>query len=121
MAARPAVLAGLPPAVKVGSVRLRFRVTSPRARPELVGNNGLCLFDERLILLDRAFFEAASPPQAANVVQHEVSHAICFVFGVNDGCEEEQFVERHTNGLIAVYHDNPKFAAWVVASAAGRR
>lgn len=114
---KPLVLDGLPPVVKVGSVRLRFIVTSPKRRRELFGNNGLCLFDEGQILLDREFFVKASPAQAANVVQHEVSHAINYVFGVTDDCTEEQFVERHTNGLMAVYHDNPDFAAWVVRAA----
>lgn len=111
---RPPVLEGLPSVVKVGAHRLRFSLVTERSRPEIAGCNGLILFDTSEILLNRSFFEQALPQLAANVVQHEVTHAINWVYGVRDGSKEEVFCEQHTNGLIAFLHDNPEYARWLL-------
>lgn len=109
---KPLLLRDLPGSIKVGSQRLRFRITSAKRFPEIFGCNGLCDYDRGLIYLERGFFVSASPTAAAEVVQHEVTHAINHVFGVADGMKEEKFTEQHTKGLVTVFHDNPQYARW---------
>jgi type I restriction-modification system DNA methylase subunit len=50
---------------------------------------------------------------AANTVQHEITHAINFVYGITDETTEEQFTTQHTNGLIEVLLKNPRYATWL--------
>ncbi len=106
------LLKGLPRKVRIGQFTLRFKVATTDERPELVNCNGLTLFEESLILLEAKHVETASAEQLLNTVQHEISHTINIVYGVDDESTEETFVAQHTNGLVAFWIDNPRFETW---------
>ena len=57
--------------------------------------------------------------QLVNTLLHEIMHGIIFQYGLKDGLEpkgdvkEEQIVNATTNGLSAVFKDNPWLLPWM--------
>tara|TARA_B100000745_G_scaffold40680_1_gene24838 strand:+ start:54 stop:452 length:399 start_codon:yes stop_codon:yes gene_type:complete len=57
--------------------------------------------------------------QLVNTLLHEIMHGIIFQYGLKDGLEpkgdakEEQIVNATTNGLSAVFVDNPWLLPWI--------
>lgn len=52
---------------------------------------------------------------ALDTALHEINHAICDVFGLEDGgtIDVERLVVALTSAWIMVYRDNPDFVAWL--------
>lgn len=48
------------------------------------------------------------------VVLHEITHAINWVYDVDDGTEEENIAEKHGLGWSQFWLANPRFEAWLV-------
>lgn len=44
---------------------------------------------------------------------HEITHCVHWYYGLNDESEEEAFTHLGTNGLIAVWRDNPVLFDWI--------
>lgn len=110
----PPELTGLPSAVKVGGHTIRFSLVDPQRKPFMRGLNGLLDFDAGRIYLSKEFFaQKPAKTRVAELVQHEVTHAINFVFGIDDDSTEEKFTTQHTTGLVAVLRDNPAYREWL--------
>lgn len=101
---------GLPRRIKVGQYTFRLMVTNPTEQPDLENCDGLTDFNKFHIYLD----ETMRRQRAINVVQHELIHAINWVYGVNDGAEEEHITTQVTNGLVEMWMSNPKVVNWFV-------
>jgi hypothetical protein len=107
------VYRGLPRRIHVGATTFRVVITTPEAAEGgqyLADADGCCVFDEfRLYLRDDLPLQ-----RAVNVVKHEVTHAINWVYGVDDESTEEQFTTQHTNGELEVWVRNPRLLNWLV-------
>lgn len=103
---------GLPRRIKIGQYTFRIVISNKEASPDLEGCDGITDFEKFRIYLD----ESLHRQRAINVVQHELTHAINWVYGVNDGAEEEQITTQHTNGLIELWVSNPKVFGWFAKS-----
>lgn len=106
------VYQGLPRRIKIGQYTFRIVITTPEAAPDLEGCDGITDFEKFRIYLD----ESLHRQRAINVVQHELTHAINWVYGVSDGAEEEHITTQHTNGLIELWVSNPKVFGWFAKS-----
>lgn len=106
------ILKGLPKTIRIGQFTLRFKVVNPTEHADIHGNNGLCDFDASIIYLDEELIQRANAERILNVVQHEIHHAIHYVYGLTDESTEEQFTELLTNGLVAFWLDNPRYETW---------
>lgn len=104
------VYKGLPRRVHVGGYTFRVAISTSDACEHLVDADGMCVFSELRIYL-RADLDLQL---AVNTVQHEVTHAINFVYGVTDDSTEEQFTTQHANGQTEVWLRNPRLMNWQV-------
>lgn len=102
------VFNGLPRRVKIGQYTFRLTVSTPTENPILEGCDGITNFETFRIYLD----DTLHRQRAVNVVQHELIHAINWVYGVNDGAEEEHITTQVTNGLVEMWMSNPKVVSW---------
>lgn len=103
---------GLPRRIKIGQYTFRITVGSADKHELLEGCDGITDFETFRIYLD----EKVHRQRAINVVQHELSHAINWVYGIDDGAEEEHITTQHTNGLIELWVSNPKVFSWFARS-----
>ena len=106
------VFNGLPRRIKVGQYTFRVVISNATAHPDLEGCDGITDFEKFRIYLT----ESLHRQRAINVVQHELTHAINWVYGVDDGAEEETITTQHTNGLIELWVSNPKVFNWFAKS-----
>ncbi len=104
------VFLGLPRRVKIGQYTFRIRISNPEESPDLEGCDGITDFETFRIYLD----ERMPLQRAVNVVQHELTHAINWVYGINDGADEEHITTQHTNGIVEMWISNPKVVNWFV-------
>lgn len=100
---------GLPRRIKVGQYTFRIVVTLPSENPDLNDNDGITDFETFRIYLHQNMHRQ----RAVNVVQHELIHAINWVYGVDDGAEEEHITTQVTNGLVEMWLSNPKVLSWL--------
>lgn len=107
------LLRGLPRRVRIAGLDFTLKVVGPDKRPEIDKNNGLCLPDSREVLLDAEMVRESDPSLILNTVVHELTHAVNSHFGVTDASTEEDFCTNHTNGVVAMWLDNPKLVAWI--------
>jgi hypothetical protein len=103
------VYAGLPRKVKVGAYTFRIHITTADKNDVLDGCDGITDFSKFHIYLD----EHLARQRAINVVQHELTHAINWVYGIDDGALEEHITTQHTNGLVELWVSNPKVFNWI--------
>lgn len=101
---------GLPRRIKVGQYTFRVLIGTPATYADLEGCDGITDFNKFRIYLH----EGIALQRAINVVQHELTHAINWVYGIDDGAEEEHITTQHTNGLIELWMSNPKVVNWFV-------
>lgn len=101
---------GLPRRIKIGQYTFRITVTTPAQHEILDGCDGITDFEAFRIYLH----EGIALQRAINVVQHELTHAINWVYGIDDGAQEEHITTQHTNGLIEMWMSNPKVVNWFV-------
>jgi hypothetical protein len=102
------IFKGLPRRMQVGA--FVFRVLLESSEHELLAEAfGRCDTDNRRIYV-RQDMDAEL---ALNTVVHELSHAVNWVYGVNDDSTEEQFTGQHTNGLIDLWMRNPRLVLWI--------
>lgn len=53
------------------------------------------------------------PKRTLDVVMHELTHAINWVTGVDDGTTEEGIADAHGRAWVALLLDNPRFVRWL--------
>jgi hypothetical protein len=99
---------GLPRRIKIGQYTFRLLVSNPVESSILTDCDGITDFETFRIYLD----EKLHRQRAINVVQHELTHAINWVYGIDDGAAEEHITTQHTNGLIELWVSNPKILSW---------
>lgn len=51
--------------------------------------------------------------KAVDTLMHEISHAMFWVYGVQDEDKEERLVGALGSGLMALYRDNPWLLDWL--------
>lgn len=106
------VYVGLPRKAKIGQYTFKIVLTTEEKNAELIDCDGLCDFEVFKIYLD----ENLPRQRAINVVHHELTHAINWVYGIDDGALEEAITTQVTNGLCALWINNPKTFDWFVKS-----
>jgi len=105
----PKVYHGLPRRIHIGPYT--FRVVFATARHEqLRDSDGCCVFSELRIYLRTNL----NLQLAVNTVVHEVTHAINFAYGIEDGATEEFFTTNHSTGQVDVWVRNPRLMNWYV-------
>lgn len=74
-----------------------------------LGAEGYCQSDELKIAVGGYL----PPIRQVQVVLHESLHAICFGMGMRgEAMDEETVVEKMSDGLLAIWRDNPNLMAW---------
>jgi hypothetical protein len=105
------VFHGLPRRLKIGQFTFRVKVLEKVQVEEDQCFGSADLENQVISLVSKLRLE-----QAVNTVQHEITHCINYVYGVDDDSTEEQVTTQHTNGQIAFWLDNPKAFAWLARS-----
>lgn len=65
--------------------------------------------NQKIIRVDDSF----TPQQTASTLLHEIIHAIYCRWRIEKPFDEEQIVDRLTEGLSAVWRDNPEVCFWI--------
>jgi hypothetical protein len=104
------VFKGLPRRIQIGPNTFRVIVGTPESNPDLEENNGMTYMQKFQIHL----LEGMPAQLAAEIVQHEVSHCINNVYGVDDDSSEEHSVTQHSKGLTELWLRNPRLLNWMV-------
>lgn len=63
--------------------------------------------------------EFAHPTKAADTLVHEISHAIFWAYGIEDGDKEERIVSVTASAWCQVYRDNPWLLGWLSEALTG--
>lgn len=72
---------------------------------------GWCSYGDHLIQLHPEL--AHRPSLFAEVLWHEVGHAINHIYGVKDGQDEEDFTTQAARGWLQVFRDNRHFFSYI--------
>lgn len=73
------------------------------------GAEGLHMADE----LEIGIADHLPPIRQVQVLLHEMLHAICYSMGMRgEALDEETVVEKMSDGLLAVWRDNPHAFSW---------
>lgn len=102
-------MAGRPRKVRIGGRSWALNVL-PRSHEDLGGDDGKCHYRaaELAVANDQSSFDER------DTALHEVMHAIRCAQGREYGGKvEEDYVRSLATGLMAVFADNPGFAAWL--------
>ena len=97
----------LPDVIKVGPYDFVIEEWTPRmaAANERYGE---CSCQELTIRIDSSLV----PIKMADTLLHELLHAVWWVWGIDDGDNEERTVHKLAIGLTAVWRDNPGLLDW---------
>lgn len=107
-----AMVTRLPPTVRIGLHE--FRITKLSAQKAASDRRyGSCSTTEQEITLQEWF---PTRYKAVETFLHELSHAIYWVQGVDDGDKEERTVNLFATGWAAFHRDNPWFLDWLRAA-----
>lgn len=104
----------LPQPIRVGPYTVKFVEIDPDEEHEEEVKDAWGFFDMRLqrICLDKELEN--NPVLYAEVIMHEVQHAINEVYGVSeDGHKEEKMVTQGARGWTQVLKDNPELLDFV--------
>jgi hypothetical protein len=72
---------------------------------------GWCSYGDHMIQLHPEL--ARRPSLFAEVLWHEVGHAINHIYGVKDGQDEEEFTTQSARGWLQVFRDNRHFFTYI--------
>jgi hypothetical protein len=104
------VFKGLPRRVQIGARTYRIRVTDQSECADLEDSYGMTYHEEFRVALHKDM----PAHLATEIVQHEISHCINAVYGVDDESTEEQFVTQHSRGMAELWMRNPRLLNWFV-------
>jgi hypothetical protein len=105
----------LPPRIKLGPHRWRFGWHEGDVKDDdgdAMKAWGLNQLDSLKITFDKRL-KKQPPTFQAEVVVHEVQHAINAVFGVVDDLQEEDITDRSARGWLQIIAENPDFITYV--------
>lgn len=97
---------GLPRRLQIGAYTFRVSVVD-QDHEKLAGNEGMTHFDEFRIYLHPKLGQ-----RALEVVQHEITHCVNWVYGIDDDSTEETFTTQHSKGLTELWMRNPRLWNW---------
>lgn len=100
---------GLPESIRVAGHDIAVTVKSEQWRTSTDHHGEFCHIDME-ILIAPTF---AKPGRAAEIVIHEVMHAIWWAFNVSDRDDEERTITNLAGGLQQVWRDNPALIEWI--------
>ena len=69
---------------------------------------GFCCYDTQTI----GITERLEKDQMADVILHEIIHALYFAMGLKEDSDEERVAHGISAGLCTVFKSNPKFFKW---------
>jgi hypothetical protein len=100
--------------IKVGYAEYKLR---PLSKTQVKDSQGMCDYTKHVIKYDRSQHGS----EHVNTILHEIFHAICYASGLTPSNiitpeGEETFVNVYTNGITAVFKDNPKLLKWLFES-----
>ncbi len=98
----------LPTKIKVGGFIYTVEPWDPR-EADTRKRFGECLSDRKILRIDLSY----GTRQAAKTLLHEILHAICTEWSIDKPDDEESMVDPLSNGLHAVYRDNPEAMKWI--------
>lgn len=102
----------MPKPIRVGAYMFAFKIAPTEREDELEDALGFFDMDSECIFLDPTLED--HPVRYAEVILHEVSHAVNEVYGAyEDGLTEEEFVKRNSRGWTQVHRDNPDLMEFV--------
>ena len=105
----------MPTQVRVGG--MIYRIVPYTMRESLDNDRmGECRNDRPEI----ALADWLGPAMRADVLWHEIGHAIWYRWSLPDSAAEEAVVDAYTKGLMAVWNDNPDLVAWTQAVLSGQ-
>jgi hypothetical protein len=111
------VFKGLPRRIHVGPNTFRVVITDAKGNADLEDNYGMTYLEKFQINLHQDM-----PAQrAAEIVQHEITHCINSVYGVDDDSDEETFTTQHSKGLTELWLRNPRLLNWMVKTVRNAR
>jgi hypothetical protein len=97
-----------PRSVKILGFNYRVTGLTP-AKVIGFGAEGLHMADD----LEIGIGDHLPPIRQVQVLLHEMLHAICYSMGLRgEALDEETVVEKMSDGLLAVWRDNPHAMAW---------
>lgn len=104
------VFNGLPGHVKVGAFVYRILVV-PDDAPELQNADGLTDLN-----LFRVYVRAGLTQRAIEIVLHELSHCVAWVYGLPARAAEETFVTLNARGQAELFLRNPELLGWLLTA-----
>ena len=89
--------------IKVGFLTYKVEAI-PKEVADAKGVYGYVNHTKQIIRVD----EELSAERYKEVLLHEILHTVYNMWGINDGEQEEEIVNKMGNGLATVFRDNPK-------------
>jgi hypothetical protein len=102
------VFKGLPRRILIGPYAFRISIVD-EGDPVLDGNDGMSVIGKFRIYLPRTL----AFQRCAEVVHHEISHCVNWVYGVGDDSSEEHFVTQNSKGVVETRLRNPRLDNWM--------
>jgi hypothetical protein len=103
------LIAKLPSSVRVGPFDFRLERWSSHAADDARAW-GRCSYSEIAIRIQE---NIPLPEKAADVLLHEIGHAIFWTWKLQDGDKEERIVSTMATAWTQVYRDNPWLIDWI--------
>lgn len=104
------IFTGLPRKVHIGAYTFRIHVVRSD-HPRLEKRPGRTDLSTQEVYIDRDLVQLA-----IEIVQHELTHCINWVYGLHDNSREETFTHRHSTGFADLVTRNPKYLVWMIGA-----
>ena len=102
-------MSALPKACVIGHRTWKIRPYPP-AKADKAREDGSCIYATTTILVRT---DKRSGVQRANILLHEIEHAIWDEAGLAEGDSEEKIVSAVSNIRMQVFRDNPDVIDWI--------
>ena len=98
-----------PTSIKVGAVDYSIEELPPD-----VGREAKLLGDSDTLMSNIRLDFSKNRCVVANTLLHEILHVLWDLHSISHKDGEERIIESMSNGLAAVFRDNPKLTQWIV-------
>jgi hypothetical protein len=105
-------LADMPREVRVGAHDVSIRTFDWREAQTIEADG----YFERAKQEIGVFDGLVTATRVGEILMHEINHAICWAYRVDDDADEETFVGMMALAWSALYRDNPSFLPWLAAA-----
>jgi hypothetical protein len=103
------LVSSLPDTIRVGPYDMRL-LPMDGSHADAAGVFGYFKRRDQVIAIDVSHVSSAA---LADTLLHEITHAIWWVYGLEDKDEEERTVATLSTGWTQVYRDNPALLDWI--------